>query len=150
MSAHRYDSYGYEADGHMSDDRFRQQEPSLADLLGDLSDDVTTLFRQEVELAKVEVKQEAVEAGKAAGMLLAGAIAGFVTLLLIAWAAAWALALAMPIWAGFLIVAVVFAAVTAALVQMGRSRLERFDPVPHRTIETLQADTRVLTERTRR
>lgn len=123
------------------------QEPSLSELLSALSDDVTTLFRQEVELAKVEVKQEAVEAGKAAGMLVAGAIAAFVTLLLLAWAASWALALVMPTWVGFLIVAVVFGAVAAGLVMTGRKNLHQLDPTPHQTIETLQEDKQMLTDR---
>jgi hypothetical protein len=123
------------------------QEPSLSELLSALSDDVTTLFRQEVELAKVEVKQEAVEAGKAAGMLVAGAIAAFVTLLLLAWAASWALALAMPTWAGFLIVALVFGAVAAGLVMTGRKKLQQLDPTPHQTTKTLQEDKQMLTDR---
>ena len=126
------------------------QEPSLSELLSALSDDVTTLFRQEVELAKVEVKREAVEAGKAAGMLVAGAIAAFVTLLLLAWAASWALALVIPTWLGFLIVAVVFGAIAAGLVVVGRKKLQQLDPTPHQTIETLQEDKQMLTDRSQR
>jgi hypothetical protein len=125
-------------------------EPSLSELLSALSDDVTTLFRQEVELAKVEVKRELVDAGKAAGMLVAGAIAAFVALLLLAWAASWALALVVPAWAGFLIVAVVFGAVAAGLVVTGRKRLQQLDPTPHQTIETLQEDKQMLTDRSSR
>jgi uncharacterized membrane protein len=123
------------------------EEASLADLLSALSDDVTRLFRQEVELAKVEVKKEAVEAGKAAGMLVAGAIAAFVTLLLVAWSLSWALALAMPVWAGFLIVAVVFGAVAAGLIVTGRNKLQAVDPTPHQTVETLQEDKEWLSDR---
>jgi len=131
--------------GHNGDDPAEQ--PSLADLLGELSDDVTRLFRQEVELAKVEVKQEAVEAGKAAGMLVAGAIAAFVTLLLLAWAASWALALAMPVWAGFLIVGVLFGAGAAGLIVTGRKKIQELDPTPRQTVETLQQDKEMLTDR---
>jgi hypothetical protein len=128
----------------------RAQEPSLSELLSALSDDVTTLFRQEVELAKVEVKREVADAGKAAGMLVAGAIAGFVTLLLLAWAASWALALVVPTWVGFLIVAVVFGAVAAGLLMTGRRKLQQLDPTPHQTIETLQEDKQMLTDRSNR
>jgi hypothetical protein len=123
------------------------EEASLADLLSALSDDVTRLFRQEVELAKVEVKKEAVEAGKAAGMLVAGAIAAFVTLLLVAWAVSWALALVLPVWAGFLIVGVVFGAVAAGLIASGRKKLQAVDPTPHQTVETLQEDKEWLSDR---
>ncbi len=123
------------------------EQASLAELLSELSDDVTRLFRQEVELAKLEVKKEAVEAGKAAGMLVAGAIAAFVTLLLLAWAASWALALAMPVWAGFLIVGVVFGAAAAGLIVTGRNKFQTLDPTPHQTIETLQEDKEMLSDR---
>jgi uncharacterized membrane protein YqjE len=123
------------------------EQASLSDLLSELSDDVTRLFRQEVELAKLELKREAVEAGKAAGMLVAGAIAAFVTLLLLAWALSWALALAMPVWAGFLIVGVVFGAAAAGLIVTGRKKLQSVDPTPHRTVETLKEDKEMLTDR---
>lgn len=125
----------------------RAEEASLADLLSALSDDVTQLFRQEVELAKLELKKEAVEAGKAAGMLVAGAVAAFVTLLLVAWAASWALALAMPVWAAFLIVGVVFGAAAAGLLVTGRNKIQAVDPTPHQTVETLQEDREWLSDR---
>lgn len=123
------------------------EEATLADLLSELSDDVTRLFRQEVELAKVEVKKEAVEAGKAAGMLAAGAIAAFVTLLLLAWSLSWLLALFLPAWAGFLIVGILFGAVAAGLIVTGRKKLQAVDPTPHRTVETLQEDKEMLSNR---
>lgn len=122
-------------------------EPSLSELLTALSGDVTTLFRQEVELAKVEVKQEAAEAGKAAGMLVAGAVVAFVALLLLAWSASWALALVLPTWAGFLIVALVFGGIAAGLIVTGRKKVQEIDPTPHQTIETLQEDKQMLTDR---
>jgi hypothetical protein len=150
MSSSMHDRVPPEPNGHPGYDADDQaDQPSLADLLGELSDDVTRLFRKEVELAKVEVKREATEAGKAAGMLVAGAIAAFVTLLLLAWAASWALALAMPAWAGFLIVGVVFGAVAAGLIVTGRKKLQEFDPTPHQTVETLKEDKEWLSDRSR-
>ena len=148
MSSSMHEQVPADSVGHAGyDDGEPDDQASLAELLSELSDDVTRLFRQEVELAKVEVKKEAVEAGKAAGMLVAGAIAGFVTLLLLAWALSWLLALAMPVWAGFLIVAVVFGAVAAGLVVTGRKKFQSLDPTPHRTVETLQEDKEMLTDR---
>lgn len=120
---------------------------SVSDLLSELSTDITTLFRQEVELAKVEMKQEATVFGKASGMLVAGAVVGFVTLLLLAWAAAWGLDALVPTGLAFLIVGVVFGAAAATLGMAGKKKLDRFDPMPHATVETLQRDKQVLTER---
>lgn len=125
-------------------------DASLSELIGRLGDDVTTLFRQEVELAKVELKREATAAGKAAGMLGAGAVLGHVALLLLAWAAAWGLAEVVPIGLAFLIVAVVVGAIAAAIAMAGKKRLQDVDPTPHATIETLQQDKQVLTDRSNR
>jgi uncharacterized membrane protein YqjE len=125
-------------------------DASLSELISRLGDDVTTLFRQEVELAKVELKREAKTAGKAAGMLGAGGVLGHVALLLIAWAAAWGLAEVVPAGVAFLIVGLVFAAAAAALAMAGKKRMEQVDPTPHATIETLQQDKQVLTDRSNR
>ena len=49
----------------------------MGDLISEVTGDLTTLMRQELELAKAEVKQEATTAGKAAGMLGAAGFAGY-------------------------------------------------------------------------
>lgn len=120
---------------------------SLSDLISRLGDDVTLLFRQEVELAKVELKREARTAAKASGMFAAAATAGLVTLLLLAFAAAWGLAALMPTGLAFLVVGVVFGIVAAALAMAGRTRLRTVDFTPHATIETVQRDKQVITDR---
>jgi uncharacterized membrane protein YqjE len=120
---------------------------SLSDLISRLGNDVTTLFRQEVELAKIEIKDEAVTAAKASGMFAAAGVAGFVTLLLLAFAAAWGLAEVMPAGLAFLIVGVVFGIAAAALAMAGKKRFETVDLTPHATIETMQKNKQVLTDR---
>lgn len=121
---------------------------SIADLLSRLGDDVTTLFRQEVELAKVELKQEGARAARAGAMFGAAAVLGLVTLLLLAWTIAWALAEVLPVWAGFLITTVLFGAIAAGLAMTGKKRMEQVDLTPRQTIESLQQDKQVLSERT--
>jgi hypothetical protein len=54
---------------------------SLGDLLGEVSRDISTLMRQEVELAKAEAKQSATKAGKGGGMLAGAGVAGHFVLL---------------------------------------------------------------------
>ncbi|WP_354176581.1 phage holin family protein, partial [Arthrobacter nitrophenolicus] len=49
---------------------------SLGELLGDVTRDLSTLMRQEVELAKAELKQSASRAGKGSGMLAGAGVAG--------------------------------------------------------------------------
>ncbi|MFA9430820.1 phage holin family protein [Egicoccus sp. AB-alg2] len=122
-------------------------DASLSDLISRLGDDVTLLFRQEVELAKVEIKREASSAAKAGGMLGAAGILAFVTLLLLAWAAAWGLAEVMPTGLAFLVVGIVFGVVAAVLFATGKKRFQQVDFTPHATIENVQKDKQVVTDR---
>ena len=123
------------------------QGASISGLVSRLGDDVTALFRQEVELAKVEMKQEGIRAARAAAMLGAAAIVGLVTLSLLAWTTAWGLAELLPIWASFLVTTVVFGAIAGALAMVGKKRLDEVDLAPRRTIETLQQDKQMLSDR---
>jgi hypothetical protein len=125
----------------------RTEEPSLGELLTDLGDEVSTLFRQEVALAKVEITRDVTQIGRASGMLAAGAFLGVVTVLLVAWTIAWGLAELVPVWVGFLITAVLFGAVAAGLIMVGRKRIREVDPKPATTIETLQEDKQWISDR---
>ena len=123
------------------------QGASLSDLLSRLGDDVTALFRQEVALAKVELRQEGVRAARAGALLGAAAVIGLVTVSLLAWTVAWGLAELLPIWAAFLITTVIFGAIAGVLAMVGKQRLDEVDLAPRRTIETLQQDKRMLSDR---
>jgi uncharacterized membrane protein YqjE len=134
---------------HASDRRPDGTERSLSELLSELSDDLSRLLRQEVELAKVELKQEATKAGKAGALLAAAATLGFVALLLVAWAASWGLAAVLPTGLAFLVVGVVVGAVAAGLGLAGKKRAQRINPTPETTIETLKEDKEWLSNQTR-
>jgi len=112
---------------------------TVGELLGKVTTDLSTLMRQEVELAKVEIKEEATETAKAGAMLGAGGLVGYLALLILLLAAAWALAEALPLWASLLIVGVLTAIVAAVLISVGRSKLSAIPAAPN-TIETLQED----------
>jgi hypothetical protein len=116
------------------------EDRRIGELFGDLSRDISTLFRQEVELAKAEFKEEAAKAGKAGGMLGGAAIAGLIGLLLLAFALAWGLAEVMPAGVAFLIVGLLFSATAAGLFFAGRAQLRQVHPVPDETIDTLKED----------
>jgi hypothetical protein len=115
-------------------------ETSIGDLIGNISNDLSTLFRQEVELAKAEVKQEASKAGKAAGILGAAGFAGYMTLVLLSFALVFALANVMDGGWAALIVAVIWGIAGAVLYANGRKKLKTVDPVPHRTVDTIKED----------
>src|SRR5689334_15003145 len=59
----------------------KAEHASIGDLVGDISQGLSTLLRQEVELAKAELKQTTSRAGKAAGMFGGAAVAGWMALL---------------------------------------------------------------------
>jgi F0F1-type ATP synthase assembly protein I len=115
-------------------------EKSLGQLFSELTSDLSTLMRKEVELAKVETKEEVSRAGKAGGMLGGGAFAGYFALLFLSFALAWLLDEWMHTALAFLIVGLVYAVVAAVLVVRGRARLQSVNPVPHQTVETLKED----------
>ena len=111
---------------------------SVGDLIGEVSGDLSTLMRQELALAKAEVRQEAITAGKAAGMLGAAGFAGYMVVLFVSITVWWALANVMDeAWAA-LIVTVLWAVVGAVLFAVGKARLKRVHPKPERTVQTLK------------
>lgn len=128
----------------MSDQIARPTEPKRADQsLGELIKEMTTevgeLFRSEIELAKVEARDEVKRAGVAAGAIAAGAIAALLFLTMISFAAAELLDQAMNRALSFAIVAVVWAIAAAVLVSVGRSRLRQVQPLPE-TKRSLEED----------
>lgn len=113
---------------------------SLGDLVSELTGDLSKLMRQELELAKAEMRQEAVKAGKATGMLAAAGFAGYMTTVLISLALVFALGAVMPLGWAALIVAAVWGIAGAVLYSTGRTRLRTVNPKPERTVETLKED----------
>lgn len=121
---------------------------SLSELFTEMTSEVSTLFQQEVALAKAELREEAGKAGQAAGMLAGAAIAGLVGLLILTMALAFAIGDVLEnTWLGFLIVGVLLAIAAAVLAQSGRKRLQTINPKPERTLETLKEDMQTIKER---
>jgi Putative Actinobacterial Holin-X, holin superfamily III len=122
----------------METDRPEVSGRSVGDLIGEVSNDLSTLMRQELALAKAEVRQEATTAGKAAGMLGAAGFAGYMVVLFLSITLWWALANVMDeAWAA-LIVAALWAVVGAVLYMVGKARLKQVHPKPERTVQTLK------------
>jgi hypothetical protein len=113
---------------------------SLGDLVAELTGDLSKLMRQELELAKAEIRQEAVKAGKATGMLAAAGFAGYLTTVLLSLALVFALGAVVPLGWAALIVAVIWGIAGAVLYTAGRARLRTVNPTPERTVETLKED----------
>ena len=125
---------GYGASPAAEDDR------SLGELLSAVTTDLSTLMRQEVDLAKAEVRQEAKKAGKGAGMLAGAGVAGHLVLVFLSLTAMFALGNVMDLAWAALIVTLVWAVVAAVLGLIGRKQLQQVNPKPERTVETLKED----------
>ncbi len=124
----------------------RQPERTLPELLSVMTDDIGTLVRKELELAKEEMRGEVRRAGKAGGVLGAAGFVGYLAVLMLVFAAAWGLDAILPTGLAFLIVAVVLGIVAAVLASAGRKRLKAVNPKPEQTIETLKEDAQWLSE----
>jgi Putative Actinobacterial Holin-X, holin superfamily III len=111
---------------------------SVGELVGQVAQDLSLLMRQELDLAKAEVKQEAVKTGKAAGMLGAAGFAGYMVLLFASIALWWGLSNVMDQGWAALIVTGVWAIIGAVLFVLGRDRMKQVNPTPERTVETVK------------
>jgi uncharacterized membrane protein YqjE len=109
---------------------------SIGELVSDISADMSTLMRQEVALAKVELKESATKGGKAAGMLGAAGYAGHLFVLFLSITLWMALAYLFDdlAWSA-LVVALLWGVVAAVLAVVGRKKLKEVQGMP-RTTET--------------
>ena len=117
------------------------RERSLGELFGKLSNETSTLIRQEMELARAELTEKGKEAGKGAGLfggagavglLGAGALTAGLILLL---------DLAIAAWLAAIIVGLIYVAVAAFLGLKGRDRIQAATPpVPEQTVDTVKED----------
>jgi uncharacterized membrane protein YqjE len=113
---------------------------SLGDIVGDIANDLTTLVRQELELAKTEAKESATKAGKGAGMFGGAGVAALLMLISLTLTVIWLLDKWMPLPLAALIVTVVWAAIAGLLALRGRTEFRRMTPPMETTQQTLKED----------
>ncbi len=114
---------------------------SLGELFTDLTRDMSTLVRQEVELAKTEMSHKAAKVGRDVGFLAAGAAVAYAGFLAIVAAIIIIVAHVMPWWLAALLVGLVVAGIGGYLVWQGIEDLKTADLAPTQTLETLKEDT---------
>ena len=127
-----------------SDDR------SISDLIGDLSGNVSTLMRKEIELARAETSEKVSQATVAVGSILGGAILALAALIVLLQALVIALTNAgIPAGWSALIVGVIVAGIAYVLIHKGTSDLKAGNLAPERTIYSLKQNAQTLKEQTR-
>ncbi len=114
-------------------------ERSLGQLVADASTDLKAIVKDEIALAKVEVKADVAKGGKGAGLLAAAGLLALYMLGFLLLALAWGLhALWVPLWAGMLITAGVLLVIILVLALLGKSALNKVKGKPERTIDNAQ------------
>jgi len=126
------------------------QERSVPALFSDLIQDVTTLFRKEVQLAKTELSEKASQAATASASIAIGGVVLLAALIILLHAiVAWLAYAGIPSHWGYLIVAVLVGIGGYVALQKGLSNLKATSLTPNRTVEQLQRDAAVAKEQVR-
>jgi Putative Actinobacterial Holin-X, holin superfamily III len=110
---------------------------SVGEVFSEVAEDLSTLMRQEVELAKAELRQSATRAGKGAGLLAGAGVSGHMVLLFASVAAWWAIGDATGHGWSALIVAAIWLMIAAALGLMGRREISAVPGIPQ-TAQTVK------------
>jgi predicted phage tail protein len=121
----------------------QNETKSIGELLNDLGRESSTLIRQEIQLAKTELTEKAVAAGKGAALFIVAGVLAFFAVQVFLAAAVLGLALVLPAWGAALVVGgvVLLLAAIVALVA-GSSVKKAKGPVAQQTVDTLKEDVR--------
>jgi uncharacterized membrane protein YqjE len=117
------------------------REQPIGELFKQLSADLSTLVRQEIRLAQVEMTEKGKRAGLGAGLMGGGGLIGLLALGSLTACLIAALATGMETWLAALIVAVLYGIAAAVLAMSGKNKVaEATPPAPEQTIETVKED----------
>ena len=127
------------------------EDASTGQLIGQLTEQISRLVRDEARLAQAEVSQKAKRLGVGAGLFGGAGLFAFFGLAVLIATAVLALALLLPAWLAALIVAVVLLAVAGALALVGKKDVDKgTPPVPSEAIASTKADIATVKESARR
>lgn len=119
-------------------------ERSLGTLFKDLTHDLSTLFRSEIALAKLEVKQSVTRLGIGGLFFVLAGLATLAGMILLVVVLILVLALWMPEWAATLVVAILMLLGAGLFAMLGKKKMEKLDFRPEATIENVKTDIQTL------
>lgn len=122
-------------------------ERSIGDVMADLFRDGSDLIRQEVELAKAEMRENVSRMVRDSIGIAVGAVLALIGLMALTAAAILALALVMPAWAAALIIGGALALIGLMLVMANVRAMRDTGLAPSQTMETLREDARMVKEK---
>jgi hypothetical protein len=118
-----------------------ETERSLGTIIKELTEDITTLFRSEIALLKLEIKDTVVKLGGGIGLFAGALFVGlfglaflFVTIMLVL------VRLGVPAWLSALIVTVVLLVAAGILAMMGKKKFSAVQFVPAKSIDSIKTD----------
>ncbi|NEK60340.1 phage holin family protein [Geodermatophilus sabuli] len=127
------------------------EDASTGQLIGQLTEQISRLVRDEARLAQAEVTQKAKRLGVGAGLFGGAGLFAFFGLAVLIAAAVLALALAVPAWLAAVIVAVVLFAVAGVLALVGKKDVDKATPpLPTEAIASTKTDIATVKESARR
>jgi membrane protein len=127
------------------------RDESVGDLVKQLSEQTSTLVRQEMRLAQAELQEKGKRAGIGAGMFGASGLVAFFGAATLIAAAILALATAVDPWLAAVIVGVVLLAVAGVAALMGKKQVEQATPpAPEQAIDSVKRDVQTVKEGARR
>jgi lipopolysaccharide export LptBFGC system permease protein LptF len=134
----------------MADTAGRNSVPdaSTAELVRQLSDQTSTLIRDEMALVKAEISEKGKKAGIGAGMFGGAGIFGFYAFGAFTAALIAVISLGVDTWIAAAIVTVVYAAIAGVLALQGKNKVQEATP-PVRSVESVKEDIQVTKERAR-
>ena len=131
-----------------------REERSLGDLFSELATETSTLVRQEVALAQVELTQKATSVGKQVGFLVVGGAVGYAAALIILSAVVIGFAQLISTisgwtymtsaWISGAIVGAIVGVVAYLLITNALAKLKNTDLAPRKTIESVKEDAQWL------
>ncbi|MER6420177.1 phage holin family protein [Streptomyces sp. NPDC001137] len=137
--------------GTMHPQPVRDGHRSVGELVGQATEQLSRLVRQEVALAKEELSAKGRRAGRGGGLLGAAGAFAYAGLLALAGTGVAALSLVLSVWAAALIVTAVLFVIAAVLAVTGRAQLRRAaPPTPEETLVSVRADVEEIRERAHR
>ena len=126
-------------------------EPALGDLFRQLAQDSATLVRQEMALAKAELRENVNSVARDTAKIAVGAVVAAVgALVMVAFLVLLLGDVVGKYWAGALIVGVLFVAIGAFLAMGAMKRLKKDTLAPEQTLQTLKEDKQWLQSETKR
>jgi uncharacterized membrane protein YqjE len=113
---------------------------TVSDVLQDIVGNIQELMRSEFRLAQAEIKEKAQRASRPVAIMGVGALFGIYALGFLLLGAVYALSLVVAAWLAAVIVAAALAVIAGILVSVSRTAMQKTNPVPERTVETVKED----------